>query len=141
MRQRFGQRGFFMLEIVLTLVILIALAAIVGMFGKPTATGAMAAHNTVAANLAQQVIESLKAEDAAFWRAIDCETELDFSRLSHLVAARQSINKLEYIIEGTAQPHSAQPAGLVIVTITVNYMENGKLHSKPFMAYFTKNSF
>lgn len=136
-----GQQGFLMLEIIVTLVLLSALVGIVGIFYKqPLLVGSMSSRYTVAANLAQQAIESLKADEPAFWQAVNEKTDIDFSKHSHSIIDRQIVNEVEYILQGTVEPHSTV-AGIVVLTITVSYMENGNLRSLQYETYFTKYAY
>jgi Tfp pilus assembly protein PilV len=136
------QHGFLIIEIIIAVLILsIALVAIVRVFPKPLQLSSISLRRSAAANLAQQAVETLKASDAAFWNSIDEKTDIDFSEHSHIMTVKQSVNQIEYTIQGTVQPHTSLLNGIVVATITVSYIEDGKIQSQKYVTYFTKAAY
>lgn len=131
-----------LIEIFITVFIIsIALVALVGVFPKVAELNNLSARHTVAANLAQQAIEALKARDAHLWDAIEEKTEIDFSEHSQSIAARQIINQTEYSLQGTAEPHRSLSDDIVVAIITVSYTDSGKRQSQQYVTYFTKYAY
>lgn len=133
-----GQQGFLLLEILITLILIGVLVVIAGMFIKPTLAASMASRHTVAANLAQQAIERLKADGPVFWQSVEQKADIDFSQHSQSMDTKQTVNDTDYFIEGSMEAHSTL-RNLVLITITVSYVDNGRLQSVQYETYFTKH--
>lgn len=129
-----------MIEVILTIILISALVAVAAMFSKPLAANEMSKRYTVAANLAQQAIETLKVEDTYFWAAIDDKVDIDFACLSHRIETRKIVNGHEYTVSATVEPHNTV-LGIIVVDIIVQYEQNKQVKSAHYITYFTKNKY
>lgn len=112
------QGGFLLTEVIVaTVIISVALVAVVGMFIRSTQANMVAAEITAATNLAQQQLELLKAESHEFWQ----------NQPIPVIQKDIRLNEVQYSVKANVYQNSTIHESLVKVVVQVRWRNDKEL--------------
>ena len=125
-----NQKGFLLVEVIVaTVIISVALVAMIGMFISSTIANRSAADYTVATNLAQQQLEVLKTKPTNYWA-----TTTNIPDISQPVG----IPPYTYTIRTTVSACPEDPTNLVEVVVKIIWTDRGASRSLQATTFYNK---